>query len=134
MSAIRLTKNQGAPRIDPGSYTLELVNVRNVQVDDFDEPSLKASRIELTLVIRQDPRWDGKQFTDLCTPSLGSRSKLGQIMNALNGGVEIPDGEVDLETFVGRRLQATVRRKDNGYNQIIAETATPLGLADDEGD
>ena len=117
-----------------GSYTLELVSVRDVQVDDFDQPGLKASRIELTFVIRQDPQWDGKQFTDLCTPSLGPRSKLGQIMNALNGGVEVPDGEVDLEVFVGRRLQATVRRKDNGYNQIIAETATPLGLAGDEDD
>ena len=42
--------------------------------------------------------------------------------------------EVDLETFVGRRLRATVRRKENGYNQIIAETAAPLGLAGDEDD
>jgi hypothetical protein len=123
MSPIWITKQQA---IDGGSYMLELASIREVQVDDWDNPGQEASRIELTFTIRNHARWDGKQFTDLCTPRMGSKSKLGQIMTALNGGMVIPDGDHDLEAFIGRRMRATIRRKENGYNQIIAETAVPL--------
>jgi hypothetical protein len=127
MSPIVVSKKQAAPNIDGGTYTLELAEVREVQVDDWENPGQKASRIELTFTIC-DPssRWDGKQFTDLCTPRMGPKSKLGQIMTALNGGMAIRDGDIDLEAFIGRRMQAAIRRKENGYNQIFAETAVSL--------
>src|SRR5215211_4039982 len=112
--AVFVTKTQSAPNIDGGNYTLELANVREVQVDDFDNPGQKTARIELTFTIRDHPKWDGKQFTDLCTPRLGPRTKLGQILTVLNGGMAIPDGDIDLEAFIGRRMQATIKRKDNG--------------------
>jgi hypothetical protein len=124
--SLTLTKQPSAPSIDAGTYVLELTSVREVEVDDFDHPGQKADRVEVTFTIRDHPRWQDATFTDLATPRLGPRAKLGQIMTALNGGLALPDGEVDLETFLGRRLQATIRRKDNGYNQIIAETAVPL--------
>ena len=125
-----VTKQQSAPNIDAGTYTLELTNVREVQVDDFETPGEKAPRIELSFAIHEHPRWDGKQFTDLCTPRLGPKSKLGQVLTALNAGENVPDGDVDLEAFIGRRMQAAIRRKDNGFNQVIAETAAPVGSGD----
>jgi len=133
MSPIWVTKQQAAPNIDGGSYILELDSVHEVEVDDWDNPGERASRIELTFTIRDHARWGGKQFTDLCTPRLGAKSKLGQIMTALNDGIPIPDGDIDLEAFIGRRMQATIRRKENGYNQIIAETAALLESDDPEG-
>ena len=133
MSPIVISKKQAAPNIDGGSYPLELADVREVQVDDFDNPGQKASRIELTFTIGGPSRWEGKQFTDLCTPRLGQKSKLGQIITALNGGIPIPDGDVDLEAFIGKRMRATIRRKDNGFNQIIAETAAPHDSDDPDG-
>jgi len=126
VSPIWVTKQQTVPNIDPGTYTLEVANVREVQVDDFDFPSQKTDRIEITFIIRDHPQWGGKQFTDLCTPRLGPKSKLGQIMTALAGGVAIPEGDVDVETSIGRRMQAAIRRKENGFNQVIAETAVPV--------
>jgi hypothetical protein len=125
-----VTKQQATPNIDAGTYTLELTAIREVQVSDFDNPGEKTNRIELSFVIRDHPRWQGATFTDLATPRLGSRAKLGQIMTALNDGVDVPDGDVDLETFIGRRMQATIRRKDNGYNVVIAETAVPSGIVE----
>src|SRR5215213_920731 len=133
MSPIWITKQQAAPNIDGGSYILELASIREVRVDDWDNPGQEASRIELTFTIRDHARWEGKQFADLCTPRMGPKSKLGQIMTALNGGIVIPDGDIDLETFIGRRMQATIRRKDNGFNQIIAETAAPYDSDDPHG-
>ncbi len=130
MSPIWVTKQTAAPNIDPATYALELTGVRQVDVEDFDNPLERAARIELTFAVRGHPRWEGASFTDLCTPRMGPKSKLGQVVTALNGGAPLPDGDVDLEAFVGRRLQATIRRKDNGYNQIIAETAVPLEPAD----
>jgi hypothetical protein len=129
MSPVWVSKQTAAPNIDPGSYVMELVNVREVQVDDFDFPGQKVARIELTFTIREDAAWEGAQFTDLCTVRLGPKSKLGQIMSALNGGVPMPDGDIDLETAIGRRMRAAIRRKDNGFNQVIAETAVPLDPA-----
>jgi hypothetical protein len=125
-----VTKQQSAPNIDAGTYTLELINVREVQVDDFETPGEKALRIELTFTIHEHPRWGGKQFTDLCTPRMGPKSKLGQVLTAMNGGEDVPDGDVDLETFIGSHMQAAIRRKDNGFNQVIAETAAPVGSGD----
>src|SRR5215204_1100096 len=130
MSPIWITKQQGAPNVDGGSYILALDSIREVQVDDWDNPGQEATRIELTFTICDHERWDGKQFTDLCTPRMGPKSKLGQILTALNGGVDLPDGDVDLETFAGRRMQAAIRRKDNGFNQVIAETAMPIASAE----
>jgi hypothetical protein len=127
---VLVTKQQSAPNIDGGSYTLELTSVRMALVEDFNNPGQKAERVELTLTICDHPQWDGKSFTDLCTSRLGPRSKLGQIITALNSGVALPDGNIDLEAFIGQRMQATIRRKDNGFNQIIAETATPLEAVD----
>lgn len=124
-----VTKQQATPNIDAGTYTLELTAIREVQVSDFDNPGEKTKRIELSFVIRDHPRWQGATFTDLATPLLGSRAKLGQIMTALNDGVDVPDGDNDLETFIGRRMQAAIRRKDTGYNVVIAETAMPGGIA-----
>ena len=98
----------------------------------FDNPGETVPRDELTFTIRDHPRWEGKQFTDLCSPRLGPKSKLGQIYAALNGGVPVPDGDIDLEAFLGQRVQATIRRKDNGYNQLIAETAMPVDAAGGE--
>lgn len=123
---IRITKQQSAPNIDSGTYELQLTNVRELQINDPDNLGQKADRIEITFTITDHPRLSGKVFSDLATPLLGPRSKLGQVIRALNGGAEIPDGEVDLETFVGRRMLATVRRKDSGYNSVIPETALPL--------
>jgi hypothetical protein len=128
-----ITKQQGAPNIDGGSYTLELANVREVQVDLDKSGEEKEARIELTFTVCGHPRAEGKQFTDLCTPRLGPKSKLGQIMTALNGGMVFPDGDIDLEAFIGRRIHATIRRKENGFNQIIAETAVPLEPVDPDG-
>ena len=133
MSPIVINKQQTAPNIEGGSYTLEFASVREIQVADFESPGEQTLRIELTFTIHDHPRWEGKQFTDLCTPRLGPRSKLGQIMTALNGGMPIPDGDIDLEAFIGRRMQATIRRKENGFNQIIAETAVPLQPDDPDG-
>ena len=48
MSPILVTKQQSAPNIDPGSYVMALVNVREVQVDDFENPGQKADRIAST--------------------------------------------------------------------------------------
>ena len=128
---IWMTKQQSTPNIDPGAYTLELTNVREVLVDDFDTPGQKAERIELTFTIRNHSgKWQDASFTDLCTPRLGPKSKLGQVLTALNGGAAIPDGDIDLEAFIGRRMQAAIRRKDNGFNQLIAETAVPIEPAD----
>ena len=121
-----ITNTNAAPGIDPGSYVLELIRVREIQVNDFEHPGLKVDRIELTFAIRDHARWGGAEFADLCTVHLGPRSKLGQITTALNGGVAVPTGEVDLETLVGRRMLATVRRKDSGYNSVIPETVLPL--------
>jgi hypothetical protein len=125
---IRITKQQSAPNLEPGTYRLQLANVREVQVSDPDNLGEMADRIELTFSIADHPRLSGKVFSDLATPLLGPRSKLGQVIRALNGGVELPDGEIDLETFVGRSMQATIRRKDSGYNSVIPETALPLDL------
>src|SRR5215211_4878515 len=125
---IHITKQQSAPNLESGTYALQLASVRQVQVDDFDNPGELADRIELTFAITDHPSVSGKTFSDLATPRLGPRSKLGQVIRALNGGAEIPDGEVDLEIFVGRRMQATIRRKDSGYNSVIPETAHPLDL------
>src|SRR5215217_5133096 len=97
---IRITKQQSAPNIDAGTYKLQLANVREVEVNDPDNLGQKADRIELTFSITDHPRLSGKVFSDLATPLLGPRSKLGQVIRALNGGAEIPDGEVDLETFI----------------------------------
>jgi hypothetical protein len=131
MSPVWVSKQTAAPNIDPGSYVLELINVREVQVDDFDNPGQKAARIELTFAIREDAAREGAQFTDLCTVRLGPKSKLGQIMSALNGGMPVPDA-IDLETAISRRMRAAIRRKDNGFNQVIAETATPVAPVDSD--
>jgi len=132
MSPVWVTKQQAAPNIDPGTYALELSSVREVDVADFENPGETASRVEPTFTIRNHPRWEGIQFTDLCSLRTGPKSKLGQIFTALNGGVSLPDGDIDLEAFIGRRMRATIRRKDNGYNQIIPETAVPIEVADGE--
>ena len=87
MSPICLIKQQGAPKIDPGTYTLELLSVREVQVDDFDHPGQKADRIELTFAHSTGSRSGTASSSRICArPRLGPRSKLGQIMTALNGG------------------------------------------------
>jgi hypothetical protein len=115
-----------APAIDSGGYILELIRVRERQVNGFENSAQKEDRIELTFAVRDHPRWGSAEFTDLCTVHLGVRSKLGQITTALNGGVPLPTGEVDLETLVGRRMHATIRRKDTGYNNVIPESARPV--------
>ena len=129
---VLITNTNAAPGIDPGGYTLELIRVRETQVNGFENPSQKEDRIELTFAIRGHARWGGAEFADLCTVHLGARSKLGQITTALNGGVPLPAGEVDLETLVGRRMRATVRRKDSNYNSVIPETASPADPNDPE--
>jgi hypothetical protein len=126
MSPVVIDNANAAPAIDPGSYTLELIRVRERQVSGFENPAQKEDRIELMFAVRDHSRWGGAEFGDLCTVHLGQRSKLGQITTALNGGVPLPIGEVDLETLVGRRMHATIRRKDSGYNSVIPETARPL--------
>ena len=130
-----VTNQQATPNIDPGTYTLELTAIREVQVSDFDNPGEKTNRIELSFVIRDHPRWQGATFTDLATPRLGSRAKLGQIMTALNDGEDVPDGDVDLETFIGRRMEAAIRRKDTGeklweYEVPSSVVGTPAVLGD----
>src|SRR5215212_4015012 len=99
MSPVVITNNNPAPGIDPGNYSLELTRVREFQVNGFENPAQKEDRIELTFAIRDHPRWGGVEFADLCTVHLGPRSKLGQITAALNGGVPLPTGDVDLETL-----------------------------------
>ena len=133
MSPVTVSKQRSAPSIAPGSYVLELTGVRQVAVDDLDHPGQKVERIELDLAIRDHPRWGGARFTDLATPLLGPRSKLGQVVTALRGGVEPPDGELDLEDYVGHRFQATVRRKENGFNAVVPDTALPLEGTDASG-
>jgi hypothetical protein len=130
--AVIVSNTNSAPRIDPGSYIVELRRVGKVEVNDFDNPGQKAERIQLTFVICDHPRWGGTEFADLCTEFFGPRSKLGQILTALNNGVPIPSGQIDLETFVGGRMQATVRRTDTGYNRVVPETALPLDRMDRE--
>jgi hypothetical protein len=124
--AVIITK----PGIDPGIYTLELMGVRETQGSNFENPALIEDRIELTFAIRDHARWGNAEFADQCTVQFGPRSKLGQITTALNGGVPLPFGQVDLETLVGRRMKATIRRKDSGYNGVIPETALPLDSKD----
>ena len=126
MSPVVVNNSNSAPAIDPGGYILELIRVREIQVNGFENPAQKKDRIELTLGVRDHSRWGGAEFADLCTVHLGQRSKLGQITTALNGGVPLPIGDVDLETLVGRRMHATIRRKDSGYNSVIPETASPV--------
>ena len=126
MCPVVINNSNSAPGIDPGSYILELIRVRGIQVNGFENSGQKEDRIEPTFSIRDHPRWGGAEFSDLCTVHLGARSKLGQITTALNGGVPLPTGEVDLETLVGRRMKATIRRKDSGYNSVIPETASPV--------
>jgi len=128
--AVIVSNTNSAPRIDPGSYIVELRRVGKVEVNDFDNPGQKAERIQLTFVICDHPRWGGAEFADLCSESFGPRSKLGQILTALNGGVPLPTGEIDLETYVGRRMRATVRRTDTGYNRVVPETVLPLERVD----
>jgi hypothetical protein len=130
MSPVVVSNTNSAPRIDPDNYILALRRVRKVEVNDFDNPGQKAERIQLTFVICDHPRWGGAEFADLCTEFFGPRSKLGQILTALNNGVPIPSGQIDLETFVGRRMQATIRRTDTGYNRVVPETALPLERVD----
>ena len=132
MSPLIINNTNSAPGIDPGSYVLELTGVRQVEVNDFDNPGQKAARIQLAFRIADHPRWGGAEFADLCTVFFGRRSKLGQILAALNSGVPVPAGEIDLEAFVGRRLRATVRRTDAGYNRVVPETALPLDHSDRE--
>ena len=127
-----INNSNSAPGIDPGTYTLELRRVQEVEVNDFDNPGQKAVRIQLTFEICDHPRWGGTQFADLCTVHFGPRSKLGRILVVLNNGMPIPTSEIDLETFVGRRLSATVRRTDSGYNRVVPETALPLDRMDGE--
>ena len=131
MSPVLITKHQEAPNIDSGSYLLRLASVRQVQVDDFERPGERVERIELGFEVLDHPRWSGAQFTDLCTPRLGSKTKLGQLASALNAGSALPDGDVDLEDFLGKRVRASVRLKANGFNQVIAETAVPVEPTDE---
>jgi hypothetical protein len=130
MSPVIVTNTNAAPGIDPGNYLVELIRIRLIEINDFENPGQKVMRIELVLRILDHPRWAGAEFSDLCTVSFGSRSKLGQLLAALNGGVPIPPGDIDLEMFVGRRMRATIRRKDTGYNSVIPETAVPVDPAD----
>jgi hypothetical protein len=125
-----VSKNPPAPPIDPGGYVLELRRVEKVWVNDPNNLGQKVERIQLTFVIRDHLRWGGAEFTDLCTEFFGPRSKLGQILTALNNGVRIPSGEFDLESFVGRRMCATVHRTESGYIRVVPETALPLDGTD----
>jgi hypothetical protein len=126
MSPVIITK----PGIDPGTYTLELMRVRETQGANFENPALIEDRIELTFAIRDHARWGNTEFADKCTVQFGPRSKLGRITTALNGGVPLPFGQVDLETLVGRRMKATIRRTDSGYNSVVHETVLPLDSKD----
>jgi hypothetical protein len=132
VSPLIVNNTNSAPGIDPGNYVLQLTSVREIEVNDFDNPGQKAARIQLAFRIVDHPRWGGAEFADLCTVFFGRRSKLGQILAALNSGVPVPAGEIDLEAFVGRRLRATVRRTDAGYNRVVPETALPLDQNDPE--
>lgn len=55
---------------------------------------------------------------------LGERSKFGKFLKALNGGQAIAPGEqVDVDSFVGKDIQATLEKNEKGYMKVTSPVA-----------
>lgn len=55
---------------------------------------------------------------------LGERAKLAKFLKAFNGGTAIAPGEsIDLDSFVGKRIDAILEKNEKGYLRVTAPTA-----------
>ena len=108
---VQLTSsNSEASNIDSGQYTLKIGSSELAQVTDF--------------TIIGDEDWDGTEFSDLFSLTTGKRSKLGQLARAAFKTDDLPK-EWDTEDLEGRRVIATIKLNDTGYNSLVPDTITP---------
>ena len=74
-------------------------------------------------------KFAGTKFNDLFTDLVSPGSKLGNLLEALSGGGELPDDgsdEVNLLDFVGGEFSARVEPKASGYMGLQSGSCEPV--------
>jgi hypothetical protein len=110
---------------DPGSCLLQLAAVQAPKKLGPAYCNARERHIRFVFTIVDHPGWTGPRSANLYLRSADWRGPMTQVLTALNAGVPVPDGPVDLERFVGQRMRATVKATGAGYFSVIPETAQP---------
>jgi hypothetical protein len=121
---VQLQSNSEASNIDSGQYTLKIGSSELAQVPDFNNPDVQVDKVRIYFTIAGDSEWNGTEFSDLFSLTTGKQSKLGQLARAAFKTDDLPK-EWDTEDLEGKRVIATVKLKDNGYNVVVPDTIMP---------
>lgn len=122
---VQLQNNSEASNIDGGQYTLKIGTSEMTQVQDYDNPDEMVEKVRIYFSIVGDDDWDGTEFSDLFSLTTGKRSKLGQLARAAFKTDDLPK-TWDTDDLEGKKVIATIKLKDSGYNSIVPDTISPV--------
>jgi hypothetical protein len=121
-----------------GTYLLELTGIAEpFEMDNHFKPGEKVlkTRIEFTVKRSRNGLSDGKRFTGLYTWSLGKKSNMGALMNAITPGGMREGDPVRLTNKIGTTFKCFVTNSDDGKYAGVSvetiETVTPPPYPDE---
>ena len=121
---VQLTSSSDVSNIDSGQYALKIGSSVLAQVTDFNNPDQLIDKVRIFFTIAGDTEWNGTEFSDLFSLTTGKRSKLGQLARAAFKTDDLPK-EWDTEDLEGKRVIATIKLTDSGYNSLVPDTIMP---------